>query len=150
MTFITEWERYLHALQGFTSSDSQNALTILIPVSRVLLGASMAHYYGTMISPCPFDTPYHTFSYMVMVVSYSILTNVTPCKPPKRLLESIQNFPCTGVRLWFGLVNQGIYQWEYLITCHSLLFLIASVITTLILFIKIGNPFTLIISKIIS
>ena len=129
-TFITEWGRYryLRAPQGFhASSDGYTKRfdDITSGFPRVARCIDDSLLWDNDIS----TSFWHTLSYIQLCGEGGIVFNpdkfkfaedtlefagfeVTPngYKPPKRLLESIQNFPSpsniTGVRSWFGPVNQ--------------------------------------------
>ena len=132
-TFITEWGRYryLRAPQGFhASSDGYTKRfdDITDGFHRVKRCIDDSLLWDDDIS----RSFWHTISYINLCSENGIVFNPkkfhfaedtvefasfditdTGFKPPKKLLENIRNFPSptniTGVRSWFGLVNQISY-----------------------------------------
>ena len=132
-TFITEWGRYryLRAPQGFhASSDGYTKRfdDITSGFPRVARCIDDSLLWDDDIS----KSFWHTISYIQLCSENSIVFNPkkfrfaedtlefagfdvtdTGFRPPEKLLENIKNFPApttiTGVRSWFGLVNQISY-----------------------------------------
>ena len=132
-TFITEWGRYryLRAPQGFhASSDGYTKRfdDITSGFPRVTRCIDDSLLWDDDVA----TSFWHTLSYINLCAENGIVFNPdkfrfaedtiefagfditdTGYKPPTRLLHSIQNFPSpsniSGVRSWFGLVNQISY-----------------------------------------
>lgn len=132
-TFITEWGRYryLRAPQGFHASGDGytkrfDDITSAFP--RVARCIDDSLLWDDDIA----NSFWHTIAYIQLCSENGIVFNpkkfrfaedtiefagfdVTPTgfKPPERLINDIRNFPSptniTGVRSWFGLVNQISY-----------------------------------------
>ena len=135
-TFITEWGRYryLRAPQGFhASSDGYTKRfdDVTCDFPRVARCIDDSLLWDDDIS----KSFWHTLSYIQLCSENGIVFNPTKFhfaedslefagfdvtstgyKPPNRLLENIDNFPSptniTGVRSWFGLINQISYAFS--------------------------------------
>lgn len=135
-TFITEWGRYryLRAPQGFHGSGDGytkrfNDITNDFPRVRRCVDDSIL--WDSDIA----TSFWHTMNYITLCANNGIVFNpekfqfardtvefagfvVTPegYRPGQKILEGIKNFPSptsiTGVRSWFGLVNQVSYAFS--------------------------------------
>ena len=132
-TFITKWGRYRYcrAPQGFHASGDAytkrfDDITAGQPrVARVI--------DDSLLWDCDIESAFwHTFEYLKLCADKGIVFNREKFKfarktvefagfeitedgyrPPKKLIQSIKEFPTpkdiTGIRSWFGLVNQVAY-----------------------------------------
>ena len=135
-TFITEWGRYryLRAPQGFHASSDEYTKRIDDITSgfpRVTRCVDDSLLWDDDIAP----SFWHTSSYINLCADNGIVFNPdkfkfaedtiefagfditsTGYKPPAKLLQSILDFPSpsniSGVRSWFGLVNQISYAFS--------------------------------------
>ena len=135
-TFITEWGRYryLRAPQGFhASSDGYTKrfddITSGFPRVTRCIDDSLLWDDDTA------NSFWHTLSYIQFCAKNGIVFNpekfkfaedtiefagfdvtLTGYKPPSKMIKAIQDFPSpsniTGVRSWFGLVNQISYTFS--------------------------------------
>ena len=135
-TFITEWGRYryLRAPQGFhASSDGYTKrfddITSGFPRVTRCIDDSLLWDDDTA------NSFWHTLSYIQLCAKNGIVFNpekfkfaedtiefagfdvtLTGYKPPSKMIKAIQDFPSpsniTGVRSWFGLVNQISYTFS--------------------------------------
>ena len=135
-TFITEWGRYRYcrAPQGFHASGdayTRRFDDITQKFKRVARCVDDSLLWDTSIE----EAFWHTFDYLKHCADNGIVFNEEKfvfaeevCefagfeltqdgyRPPKRVLDSIRNFPIleklTDLRSWFGLVNQVAYAFS--------------------------------------